>query len=252
MSAPKVYSAINAVAAELARTGIGKLRTNQQEKYQFRGIDDVYNRLSPALAAHKLCILPRVQERTCAERNGHQGSVLISVSVKVAFDLVSAEDGSVHAIETYGEALDAGDKATSKAITAAFKYAVLQTFCIPVVGTEDADSTTHRLRRDDHVPEPVQGWQQWTADISDTVSVCETGEALDRLQNTNRLLFKGLASERPDLYAQIGHTIVERRRRIAPATTASGSRVRAKKPGVQRSSPRRKGKPEANGGAANA
>jgi hypothetical protein len=38
VSAPKVYSAINAVAAELARTGIGKLQTNQQEQYQFRGL----------------------------------------------------------------------------------------------------------------------------------------------------------------------------------------------------------------------
>jgi hypothetical protein len=141
----------------------------------------------------------------------------MSVSVKVAFDLVSAEDGSVHVIESYGEALDAGDKAPSKAITAAFKYAVLQTFCIPVAGTEDADSTTHQLRKNDHAPEPVQGWQQWTVDITDTVSACETGEALDRLQNTNRLLFKGIARERPDLYSQLGNITGERRREIAPA-----------------------------------
>jgi hypothetical protein len=253
MSAPKVYSAINAVAAELARTGIGKLQTNQQEQYQFRGIDDVYNRLSPALAAHKLCILPRVQERVCAERNGDQGAVLISVSVKVAFDLVSAEDGSVHVIESYGEALDGGDKATSKAITAAFKYAVLQTFCIPVAGTEDADSSTHQLRKTDHAPEPVQGWQQWTADITDTVEVCETGEALDRLQNMNRSLFKGIARERPDLYSQLGNIIGERRREIAPPKPALASPSKPKKPRASQSgSGGAKAKPKANGGAVHA
>jgi hypothetical protein len=247
MNAPKVYSAINAVTAELARRGIGKHQTNEQEQYQFRGIDDVYNRLSPALAAHKLCILPRVQERVCTERTGDQGAVLISISVKVAFDLVSAEDGSVHVIEAYGEALDGGDKATSKAITSAFKYAVLQTFCIPVAGMDDGDATSHQLRKSDHVPEPVQGWKQWAADITDTVGVCETGEALDRLQNLNRSQLKGLARERPDLYSQLGQTISGRRRAVAPPSLQPVAPLKSKKPKSARASSSR-AKAKGNGG----
>lgn len=211
MRGPKVYSAITAVAADLARTGIGKSQTNAQEQYQFRGIDDVYNRLGPALAANKLCILPRVVERTAVERNGTNGALLMSVSVKTVFALVSAEDGSMHEIESYGEALDGGDKATSKAMAAAFKYAVIQAFCIPVNGSEDADATSHQLRKSDHLPEPVQGWEQWVVDISDVVRVCETGEALDRLQNMNRPLLKAISRERPELYAKLGECIRERR-----------------------------------------
>ena len=249
MSAPKVYGAISAVAAELARTGIGKNQTNAQDQYQFRGIDDVYNRLAPALAASKLCILPRVLERACVERNGSNGTLLISVSVKAAFDLVSAEDGSAHVIESYGEALDGGDKATSKAMTAAFKYAVIQAFCIPVVGSEDADATSHQLRKSDHVPEPVQGWEQWTSDISDVVRVCETGEALDRLQNMNRALLKGISRERPDLYTRLGDTIRERRQAITKPKASAAPRKKTK---TRAPSARAKSKEKANGGEAHA
>jgi hypothetical protein len=259
MTAAKVYSAINAVAADLARTGIAKSQTNHQEQYQFRGIDDVYNRLSPALAAHKLCILPRVLERVCVERTGEQGALLMSVSVKAAFDLVSAEDGSVHVIESYGEALDGGDKATSKATTAAFKYAVIQAFCIPIAGTEDADQTTHRLKKGEHVPEPVQGWEQWVRDISSVVEVCETGEALDRLQNTNRALLKSISREKPVFYTRIGEAIRERRlallRREAIPKRMEASRPakpNPKKTATGAPTKRRTRKAKANGGEAHA
>jgi hypothetical protein len=36
--------------------------------------------------------------------------------------------------------MDSADKATNKAMSAAYKYACLQTFCIPTEGDNDADS----------------------------------------------------------------------------------------------------------------
>jgi hypothetical protein len=230
VSGPQVYAAISAVTAELSKTGIQKLQTNAEDQYQFRGIDDVLQRLSPALVLAKLCVLPRVLERSLIERLGTNGGLLISVSLRVAFDLVSAKDGSRHTIEAYGEALDAADKATAKAMTAAYKYAVLQTFCVPVSGAEDADASTHRLKASDHVPEPVQGWEQWLLDIADVVRVCETGEALDRLQNTNRSLLRSISRERPDLYSKIGEIIREKRQAIAPAKPAPAAVVAAPVP----------------------
>ncbi len=232
MSIPKVYSAITAVAADLARTGIPKRQTNSEDQYQYRGIDDVYNRLSPLLAAHKLCILPRVLERICTDRAGLQGELLVNVSVKAAFDLVCAEDGSVHVIESFGEALDSGDKATSKAMTAAYKYAVFQTFCVPVSGSEHADAASHRMGKNSHVPEPVQGWDQWAKDICDMLRVCQTGEAIDRVQNSNRLLLKAIGRERADLYSVLGSAISARRREIAPVEAPDAEK---KKPVRKRS-----------------
>jgi hypothetical protein len=138
----QVYAAIAAVTAEMAKEGIAKGRRNQQQGYQFRGIDDVYNALSPVLAKHRLCILPRVTERVVQERETQRGGVLFYVTVKVEFDFVSAEDGSIHTVSTFGEAMDSADKATNKAMSAAYKYAAFQTFCIPTEGDNDADATT--------------------------------------------------------------------------------------------------------------
>lgn len=140
----KVYQAINKVQAALAVTGISKDRTNTQGSgYKFRGIDDVYNAVAPLLAEHGLCILPRVLTRVCEERTSKNGGALFYVTVEAEFDFVSAEDGSKHTVRTFGEAMDSGDKATNKAMSAAYKYAAMQAFCIPTEGDNDADAVTH-------------------------------------------------------------------------------------------------------------
>lgn len=140
---PAVYAAIAAVMADVAKEGISKDRRNQQQGYSFRGIDEVYNALSPILARHKLCILPRMIARGVSERQTQKGGVLFNVTVEAEFDFVSADDGSHHTIRTFGEAMDSADKATNKAMSAAYKYAAMQAFCIPTEGDNDADGTSH-------------------------------------------------------------------------------------------------------------
>jgi hypothetical protein len=142
----KVYQAINKVQADLARVGISKARTNSQGAgYKFRGIDDVFNALSPLLATHGLCILPRMLTRACEERMSKSGGNLFYVTVEAEFDLVAAEDGSKHTIRTFGEAMDSGDKATNKAMSAAYKYAAMQAFSIPTEGDNDTENHTHEV-----------------------------------------------------------------------------------------------------------
>jgi hypothetical protein len=140
-----VYQAISAVQKDLSAQGISKDRKNTQGSgYAFRGIDDVYNALSPFLAKHGLCILPRVLNRESVERQSKAGGALFYITVEVEFDLVAA-DGSKHTIKTFGEAMDSGDKATNKAMSAAYKYACMQSFCIPTEGDNDADTQTHQV-----------------------------------------------------------------------------------------------------------
>jgi hypothetical protein len=215
MTAPRIYTAITAVTAALARRGIAKTQINAAEHYAYRGIDDVMGHLAPLLARHRLCILPRVLERASCERRSATEGLLRSVVLKVAFDIVSARDGSMHTIEAYGEALDAGNKATSKAMSAAFKYAVLQAFCVPVQGSEDADASSYRLRPADEQPDPDQGWEQWSRDIQDMVQICESAEALDRVQVTYRAMLRTASRRRPDIYAAIGDAVRARRQALA-------------------------------------
>jgi len=144
----KVFPAINAVQSDLSVTGIAKNRKNQQGSgYMFRGIDDVYQALSPLLAKHGLVIIPRMLTRTCEERASKAGGALFYVTVEAEFDFVSAEDGSKATARTFGEAMDSGDKATNKAMSAAYKYAAFQTFAIPTEGNPDADAETHEVVR---------------------------------------------------------------------------------------------------------
>jgi hypothetical protein len=141
----EVYKSINRVQRVLCKDGIGKDRKNEAQGYKFRGIDDIYNALSPALADEGLCILPRMVSRTVDERAGRNGNAIFYVTVEAEFDFVSAKDGSKHTVKNYGEAMDSGDKATNKAMSAAYKYACLQTFAIPTEGDNDADATTHEV-----------------------------------------------------------------------------------------------------------
>jgi hypothetical protein len=138
-----VYQAIAEVMARLSKDGIIKNRRNEQQGYSFRGIDDVYNALAPILASVGLCILPAVKSREVVERMSGNGRTLFYVNVNVDFTFVSTKDGSSHVVSMLGEAMDSGDKATNKAMSAAYKYACLQTFCIPTEGDNDADSSTH-------------------------------------------------------------------------------------------------------------
>jgi len=139
----EVYKAISSVMAAIGKVGISKDRMAQS--YKFRGVDDVLNALSPLLSVNNLVVLPRVINRESVERATKNGGVLFYVTILMEFDFVSAIDGSRHTVATYGEAMDSSDKATNKAMSAAFKYACFQAFCIPTEGDNDTENTTHEV-----------------------------------------------------------------------------------------------------------
>jgi hypothetical protein len=178
---PRVYQAIASVMADLAKEGIAKDRSNQQQGYKFRGIDDVYNALSPVLSRHNLCMLPRILTREVTERQTAKGNALFYVVVEAEFDFISSEDASKHTVRTFGEAMDSADKATNKAMSAAYKYAAMQTFAIPTEGDNDADSTTHEVKATDRKSSAQAkrdgDWQTLTAEVD----ACQTLEQLEIL-----------------------------------------------------------------------
>ena len=140
-----VYAAIAAITAALSRDGIAKARKNQDQNFNFRGIDDIYNSLSGLLAQHQLCIIPRVLSRAESQRQTKSGSVLNVSVVEVEYDIVSAIDGSRHTARAIGEAQDSADKSTNKAMSAAYKYLCLQLFCIPTESEDNDADATHTV-----------------------------------------------------------------------------------------------------------
>lgn len=178
-----VYQKIAAVQSELAKVGISKSRKSQApgQSYDFRGIDEVYNTLAPLMADYGLCILPRIVAHSLTERGKtRNGAAIFSAIVSAEFDFVSADDGSIHVVRTMGEAMDSSDKATNKAMSAAYKYAALMTFAIPTEGDNDADAHTPEVLAQAQ-PQPVSA-ADW-AKIVMLVKATKTpvGEVRDHL-----------------------------------------------------------------------
>ncbi len=138
-----VYQKINRVMSILAKEGISKDNTapSQIGGYSFRGIDDVYNTLAPILSDVGLIVFPTVLDRICTERPGRDNKVIFCVALQVQYSFVSTDDGSSAEVILWGEGMDSGDKATNKALSAAYKYACFETFCIPIDGQDSEQDT---------------------------------------------------------------------------------------------------------------
>lgn len=155
----KIHQQLVAVTRKIASEGIGKTRKNAQQGYNFRGIDEVMNAFAPILADAGLYVHPRYTERDVAERATKSGGALFYVTVKGEFDFVNDEGEKATVGPFYGEAMDSADKATNKAMAVAFKYAMFQTFCVPLEGVTggDADAVTHEVAAKVH---PTDGaWE---------------------------------------------------------------------------------------------
>lgn len=180
----EVLKAINAVQAALAIQGIGKDRKNQSQGYNFRGIDDMYNELAPLLARAKLLVIPHYSERMVVEREGKSGNALFYVTVTGNYTFRSVEDASEISVGPfYGEAMDSGDKATNKAMSAALKYCFMQTFTIPTEGDNDSENQTHEVRKVGHITPTTGAWESQPLDMQNFL--------LDLAHRATKLIAKG-------------------------------------------------------------
>lgn len=123
---------------------VGKDRKNEQQWYKFRGIDDMYNALNEHLATEKVFFTSEVLESTREERITKNGGLLMYSILKMKFTAY-AEDGSFVESTTIGEAMDTGDKSMNKAMSTAYKYALMQIFCIPTEEDKDTENNTHEI-----------------------------------------------------------------------------------------------------------
>jgi hypothetical protein len=139
-----IHQALHAVKSALALHGIGKEGVNKEQHYSFRAVDDVIAKLSELFVAHRINVIPRMV-RAGGEQRGttSRGSPITASFVDAEFDLVSVDDGSFVTFKAPGEGSDMSDKGTNKAMSAAFKYAMVLGFVIPVEGVlDEGDAAT--------------------------------------------------------------------------------------------------------------
>lgn len=140
MGEKKIYKAILGVMADVGH--IGKDSFNTQQKYKFRGIDQIYNALQPAMIKNGVFAVPIVDREERTERTNDKGTVIFYSRLHVTYRFYADDESFVEA-SVIGEAMDTGDKATNKAMSAAYKYACFQVFCIPTEEMKDPDADTY-------------------------------------------------------------------------------------------------------------
>jgi hypothetical protein len=140
VSHPAIFAAMSAIMGEIGP--IGKDKTNEQQRFKFRGIDDIYNNVSAVMAKHKVFTVPEVIAEKSEERQSKNGGNLIYRILTIKYRFYAVDGSSVEAT-VIGEGMDSGDKAANKAMSIAHKYTLLQAFCIATQDIEDPDKTVH-------------------------------------------------------------------------------------------------------------
>ena len=135
-----IFKAMNKAMEEICRLGVGKARKAQAggANYNFRGIEDAMNEMSPILVRNGIVAVPRFTEQTITERvkgDPADGKATRFAVVKGVFTFY-AEDGSSLEAQCYGEAMDSGDKAMTKAQSVALRTALFDVFMVPTMSMD--------------------------------------------------------------------------------------------------------------------
>lgn len=179
-----IYQSITKILEEVP--AIGKGKTNSQQNFKYRGIDDVMNVFQPILAKHKVFIVPQVLEQKREERTTSRGGNLIYSICKIKYTFYAEDGSNVEAI-VIGEGMDSGDKATNKAMAIAMKYAMFQVFCIPTEEMKDPDSETPPESKSKQIVTEVSKDTKITpVQIKEIVKIY-AGENLEKLLKANGL-----------------------------------------------------------------
>jgi len=182
-----IYVLLNHVMVEVGH--VGKDARNPQGGYNFRGIDAVVNAVAPALRKYGVFVAPQVVEY-------HYGEILVGKNrtpmgharVVVAYTFYGPAGDSI-ATSAPGEAFDSGDKATPKAMSVAFRTALLQSLALP---TDEPDPDSQAYARADHQAPPPDVDQE-----TGEVRMIDKGQLI-KLKTLESKLGKGGKDETPE------------------------------------------------------
>lgn len=122
---------------------VGKGERNAQQGFNFRGIDAVVNAVAPAMIDAGVSVLPNVRTYDYGSVEvGKQRTPMGHARVVVEYTFVGPE-GDTLTCSAAGEAMDSGDKATAKAMSVAYRTALLQALTLPTTEV-DPDATTYQ------------------------------------------------------------------------------------------------------------
>lgn len=156
-----------AMAAAYHECGYVQKDTRKGLNYTYASEASLIKALRPALLKHGIVVFPTTTEVVANEvyKTG-SGSSMNRVQVLVTYRFTHAS-GTYIDVQAAGEGADVGDKATAKAMTIAYKYALRQAFLIET--GDDPDETPSETQRRDQPHVDTARLGAYLRDIGRTV-----------------------------------------------------------------------------------
>ena len=116
--------------------------------YKYAGEAALIAALRPEMVANGIFVsMDEVKEIIRETYTTSKGSTMNDVIVSVLVRFTHAPSATSITVASTGEGSDVGDKATNKALTGAYKYALRQTFCIET-GDDPDDFASDKMERE--------------------------------------------------------------------------------------------------------
>jgi hypothetical protein len=138
---PNIYSALSSVMTDVL--AVRKTGRNTDQNYSFRGVDAVVNAVGPVLRKHHVLLLPELLDVSYRDVRTSRDKPAREVTVRVRYTFVGPAGDKVE-VTVPGESMDNGDKGTAKAMSVAYRIALLQALCIPTDESDPDEGTYER------------------------------------------------------------------------------------------------------------
>ena len=125
-------------------TGVSKTGRNENQRYNFRGIDAVMNAVGPALRNVGGFITHKVLDYSYEHGLSANGKPTVDTRVKVRYSWYGTDGGEPIVSEIVAEATDTADKSTAKAMSVAYRTYLIQILCLP---TDEKDPDEDYIER---------------------------------------------------------------------------------------------------------
>jgi hypothetical protein len=163
---PSIVEVFAAAMAEVQ--AVRKGDRNQDQGYSFRGIDAVVNAVGPVFRKHGIVPVPHKSEARYRDVQTSRGKPSRECTVTVTYRFYGPAGDFIEA-EVPGESMDVGDKGAPKAMSVAYRIALLQSLCIPTDEPEPDASTYER-----GAPPTVETDDAWAMDLSRRVDLADS------------------------------------------------------------------------------
>lgn len=156
--------------------------------YKFAGEAQFIEAIRPELVAQQIVVCPIAMDMLVNEVfPNSSGKPQNRVMLRVTFRFTHAASGQTLDVQTCGEGIDNGDKATNKAMTGAMKYALRQAFVIETGNDPDETPSAQQERA------PRAESQRGQAPLADRVAdAIRTARTRDELTQVYRLYERDL------------------------------------------------------------